>query len=87
MLDNTFGSGSFLVAALLEGRNFVGIERNRETELFRKEKIDYVVSATERLGEAWNQMDEKTKESVRVINLIRDFEDGVENLPGTFVDI
>ena len=36
------------VAALLEGRNFVGIERNRETELFRNEKIDYVVSATER---------------------------------------
>ena len=87
VLDNTFGSGSFLVAALLEGRNFVGIERNRDAELFRKEKIDYLVSATERLGEAWNQMDGKTKESVRVINLIRDFEDGVENLPGTFVDI
>ena len=87
VLDNAFGSGSFLVAALLEGRNFVGIERNRETELFRNEKIDYVVSATERLGEAWNKMDGKTKESVRVINLIRDFEDGVENLPGTFVDI
>lgn len=27
VLDNTFGSGSFLVAALLEGRNFVGIEK------------------------------------------------------------
>lgn len=90
MLDNAFGSGSFLVAALLEGRNFVGIERNRDAELFRNEKIDYLVSATERLGEAWNQMDGKTKESVRVINLMQDFEDGVENLPGlllTFDDI
>ena len=26
VLDNTFGSGSFLVAALMEGRNFIGIE-------------------------------------------------------------
>lgn len=30
VLDNTFGSGSFLVAALLEGRNFIGIEKKRE---------------------------------------------------------
>lgn len=36
ILDNTFGSGSFLVAALLEGRNFVGVERNKNVELFKK---------------------------------------------------
>lgn len=35
VLDNTFGSGSFLVAALLEGRNFVGIEKNKNVELFK----------------------------------------------------
>lgn len=29
ILDNTFGSGSFLVAALLEERNFVGVEKIR----------------------------------------------------------
>lgn len=27
VLDNTCGSGSFLVAALKEGRNFIGIEK------------------------------------------------------------
>ena len=64
-----------------------GLKGTGRRRLFRNEKIDYVVSATERLGEAWNKMDGKTKESVRVINLIRDFEDGVENLPGLFVDI
>ena len=31
VLDNTFGSRSFLVAALLEGRNFVGIEKKKKT--------------------------------------------------------
>jgi len=42
VLDNTFGSGSFLVAALLEGRNFVGIEKNKDVELFKGEiHVDY----------------------------------------------
>ena len=35
VLDNTFGSGSFLVAALLEGRNFIGIEKNEDVALFK----------------------------------------------------
>ena len=42
VLDNASGSGSFLVAALLEGRNFVGIEKNEEVQLFKNKKIDYV---------------------------------------------
>jgi len=29
ILDNTCGSGSFLVAAVLEGRQFIGIEKNK----------------------------------------------------------
>ena len=40
VLDNTSGSGSFLVAALLEGRNFIGIEKNEDVALFKKDKID-----------------------------------------------
>lgn len=40
VLDNTSGSGSFLVAALLEGRNFVGIEKNADVALFKKDAID-----------------------------------------------
>ena len=53
VLDNTFGSGSFLVAALLEGRNFFGIERNAEETRFRREPIDLVAVARDRIAEAW----------------------------------
>lgn len=87
MLDNTFGSGSFLVAALLEGRNFVGIERNRDVELFKGVKVDCIAVATGRLREAWDNMGEKMKSSVSIINLIRDFEDRTVNFSGTSADI
>jgi len=50
VLDNAFGSGSFLVAAALEKRRFIGIERNEETHLFKGERIDYVKLANERLS-------------------------------------
>ena len=43
VLDNTCGSGSFLVSALLEGRNFIGIEKNEDVALFKKEEIDYIL--------------------------------------------
>lgn len=49
VLDNTFGSGSFLVSAVLEGRKFVGIELNEETELHQKKKIDLIMIAKERI--------------------------------------
>jgi site-specific DNA-methyltransferase (adenine-specific)/modification methylase len=49
VLDNAFGSGSFLVAAALENRRFIGIERNEEVHLFKDKRIDYVALAAERL--------------------------------------
>lgn len=49
VLDNAFGSGSFLVAAALEKRRFIGIERNQEVHLFKDQRIDYVALASERL--------------------------------------
>lgn len=49
VLDNAFGSGSFLVAAAMENRRFLGIERNQEVHLFKDERIDYVSVAAERL--------------------------------------
>lgn len=61
ILDNACGSGSFLVSALLEGRNFIGIEKNENTTLFKKEDIDYVKVAKERLFAAWQQIEEKDK--------------------------
>lgn len=52
VLDNTCGSGSFLVSAVLEGRKFVGIEKNQEVYLFKKHKIDYIKVCKQRIKEA-----------------------------------
>ena len=49
VLDNAFGSGSFLVAAAMENRKFIGIERNEEVHLFKNDRIDYVELAQKRL--------------------------------------
>ena len=51
VLDNAFGSGSFLVAAAMEKRRYFGIEKNEEGRLFKKEPIDYIQVANERLDE------------------------------------
>ncbi len=51
VLDNAFGSGSFLIAAALEGRSFCGIEKNEDVHLFKKDAIDYVEVAQRRLLE------------------------------------
>jgi site-specific DNA-methyltransferase (adenine-specific)/modification methylase len=49
ILDNAFGSGSFLVAAAQEGRRFVGIELNQDVHLFKRVRIDYVGLARQRI--------------------------------------
>lgn len=49
VLDNTFGSGSFLVAIALEGRKFVGVELNQEVLLHRKKKVDLLQIAESRI--------------------------------------
>lgn len=74
VLDNTCGSGSFLVSALLEGRNFIGIEKNENVALFKKEEIDYIQISKQRLRTAWEQMDDSLKESVCVANFIQEIE-------------
>ncbi len=52
ILDNAFGSGSFLVAALLEGRDYLGIEKNEEVRKFKTGPVDYMEVAAMRLAEA-----------------------------------
>ena len=52
VLDNTCGSGSFLVSAVLEGRKFIGIEKNKEVYLFKKHRVDYIDISKQRIQEA-----------------------------------
>jgi site-specific DNA-methyltransferase (adenine-specific)/modification methylase len=52
VLDNACGSGSFLVSALLEGREFIGIEKNEETYQFKKHKTDYIAICKKRIKDA-----------------------------------
>jgi len=52
ILDNACGSGSFLISAVLEGRRFIGIEKNQEGYLFKKKKVDYIEVCNQRIKEA-----------------------------------
>lgn len=73
VLDNTFGSGSFLLSALMEGRNFVGVEKNTDVHLFKEREIDYISSAKERLSNAWNSLEEDKRMTIQQVNLIQNF--------------
>lgn len=52
VLDNTCGSGSFLVSAVLENRKFIGIEKNEEVYLHKKHHVDYIEICKKRIKEA-----------------------------------
>jgi DNA modification methylase len=49
ILDNACGSGSFLLSAILENRNFIGIEKNEDVLLHKLHPIDYIKICTERI--------------------------------------
>lgn len=55
VLDNTCGSGSFLVSAVLEGRKFIGIEKNQEVYLFKKHRVNYIDVCKQRIKDAQEQ--------------------------------
>ncbi|HIP26478.1 MAG TPA: site-specific DNA-methyltransferase [Flavobacteriaceae bacterium] len=59
ILDNTCGSGSFLVAAVLENRDFIGIEKNHQVHLFKNQEIDYIDVCENRVAEAYNKIGKK----------------------------
>lgn len=61
VLDNAFGSGSFLVAAALEARRFIGIEKNEEVHLFKEKRIDYMEVARMRLAEVTTAIERDDK--------------------------
>lgn len=73
VLDNTSGSGSFLVSALLEGRNFIGIEKNKDVSLFKKTTVDYIKITRDRIREGISQIKETDPEllmHLKKINLL-----------------
>lgn len=70
VLDNTCGSGSFLVSALLEGRNFIGIEKNENIALFKEKEVDYIEIASKRIKKAFSMLDEDSKKSLTLVNLL-----------------
>jgi site-specific DNA-methyltransferase (adenine-specific) len=49
VLDNAFGSGSFLVAAAIENRSSIGIELNQAIQAFKMEPVDLIEVAQSRL--------------------------------------
>lgn len=60
VLDNTCGSGSFLVSAVLEGRNFIGIDKDEESNRFKNDKVSYVDISKKRVLEAFNSLDDNS---------------------------
>lgn len=61
VLDNACGSGSFLVAAAKENRKYIGIEKNEDILLHKKEPIDYIQVSTKRIEEVVNQTKQNDK--------------------------
>lgn len=64
VLDNACGSGSFLVSAVLEGRNFIGIELNRNSVLHHVKKMDYIKVCNERIEKAKVMRNKTEKKSL-----------------------
>ncbi len=52
ILDNTCGSGSFLVGAALEGRRFIGIEKNKEGHKSKSGKQNLIDRCRRRVNNA-----------------------------------
>ncbi len=67
VLDNAAGSGTFLVAALCEGRNFVGIERNDDgpaaggSMQFKRVPVDLLAVSRARLAAAWRDLPDRQR--------------------------
>lgn len=56
VLDNACGSGSFIVSAILENRNFIGIEKNEGVNLFKNKKVDYIKVINNRIEQAYSEI-------------------------------
>jgi site-specific DNA-methyltransferase (adenine-specific)/modification methylase len=73
VLDNACGSGSFLVAALMEGRNFIGIEKNQDVALFKRGKVSYIDVTKDRLHDAWLRLPDEKRKLLYISPLLNSF--------------
>lgn len=62
VLDSTSGADSFLVPALLKGRNFIGIEKNENVTDFKVNKADYIEITKQRIEETKEYLDQNSPE-------------------------
>lgn len=87
VLDNCFGSGSFLVAALAEGRNFVGMELDTPPIYFRTEvgfagaSLDFHELARLRLHATWAELPEAVRATVQPSPLLTGMTGPAPELP------
>lgn len=65
VLDNACGSGSFLVAAALEGRRYIGIEKNKDVMLHKVSQTDYIKVCEARLAEVAGSGNESVRMNSR----------------------
>jgi site-specific DNA-methyltransferase (adenine-specific) len=56
VLDNACGSGSFLVAAILEKRQFVGMELNQHAFQLKVREVDFIQICEERIKRAYRDL-------------------------------
>lgn len=73
VLDNACGSGSFLIAAALEGRSFIGIEKNQNVMLHKIQSTDYIQVCHDRMNEV-----EKKKQIEKSEPIFTDLFDNVQ---------
>ncbi len=74
ILDNASGSGSFLISALLEHRNFIGIEKNQDSRLFKNEAIDLIEITKKRISNAFfTNTDISFSKNIRRVGIIKEF--------------
>jgi len=67
VLDNACGSGSFLLSAILENRNFIGIEKNEDILLHKVKEVDYIQICVNRIEETLKKK-EIEKSTLRLFN-------------------
>jgi|GEM_PF-141672 len=67
VLDNACGSGSFLLSAILENRNFIGIEKNEDVLLHKVKPVDYIKVCIDRIEQTLKrkEIEESTLRSFR----------------------